>query len=126
MSRETKEITTPSGNKVTLHTYITAGEQRKIQALFMSHLHIERMPDKDEKNVGKLEGMTGTVMLEAQELALKFMVVAVDGNTVEPDQAVLNMRPADCDFVLAEINAITEGEKKGTPELQKPTSPPKD
>jgi hypothetical protein len=124
--RETKELTTPHGHKVVIYTHITARGQREVQSLFMRHLQINKIPEQGAKelsDIGQLEGVTGEIMMQAQDIALKHMVVSVDGNTTAPDSLVLDLPPDDANFVFAEIDKLTADEKKGSPEPQNSTSP---
>jgi len=112
-TRSTKEIVTPSGNKVVVYDYITGGEMRKITALYMRDITAG-----DFNGVGEKKAMSKVPVLavfEAQELALKMLIVSVDGGSKEEAyDSAMALREEDLAVLMTEIDQYTSGttEKK--------------
>lgn len=120
MERETKEVTTPSGHTLVLKTYLTGREKRVLQFPYFK----EASDFKPEVLAEK--GRAGAIFEETQDLALKTVIVSVDGKK-DGDQSdsgpfsvvdwVLNLPSAEFNFVVKAINDVTadrafEEEKK--------------
>jgi len=113
--RTTKEIVTPNGRKVIIFDYITGGEMRKIQALYTENLSAkDLMQNVNKENTTPGEVMMSKVpaniVMKAQEMALAFLIVSVDGGSKETAyQDALDMLPDDLTFLIARIDEYTSG-----------------
>ena len=100
--RSTKELITPSGAKVVVYDYVTGGEMRKIQALFVGTLTAG-----DLAGANPMSKVPATIIYEAQNLALSLLIVSVNGETKDAYQLAQNLKPEDLDYVIAEIDNLT-------------------
>lgn len=108
-TRTTKEIRTVGGHVVTLKEWITGGEKRSITNVFLKDVEMKQKGGEQE-----FTGVKGTVTAEAEDVAIKAVVVSVDGKTDNVVSAVLNLPAPDYDEVIAAINEITNPKKKPT------------
>lgn len=118
--RETKEITTPGGHVIVLNSYITGREKRALQFPYFK----EAADFKPEILAEK--GKAGAIFEETQNLALKTVIVSVDGQkdgdaieggTFSVVEFVLNLPSRESSFIVKAINDVTsdkefEAEKK--------------
>lgn len=97
--RQTKEVTTPNGHKVLLNAYLTGGELRKIQTIMIEGTTAGDLA-VSTNSIASMDKIPATKIFEAQEQALKFLLVSVDGgeqatayqqamDMLEPDLTVL-------------------------------------
>lgn len=103
--RETFEIVTPvKGHKVVLRAWITGRESQKIDGAMF-------------KGVGttgdgkRLQPKLSESMLADQENAsIDIVVVSVDGKNNDLVNTILNMRKADYEHVLKEVQRVVDGD----------------
>ena len=102
--RPTKTIVTPFCKiEVVLRTYLTGREKRGITNAFLDgRLNL----DVESK---KVTGIGYEAIDEAQDRALKAIVVSVGGKTENVGDAVLDLPSEDAEFVFAAVNEITNG-----------------
>jgi hypothetical protein len=60
----------------------------------------------------EVTGFKGAVLAEAQDSAIRLVVVSVDGQTDDVVNRVLDLPAQDYKEVIAAINEVTEGKKK--------------
>lgn len=104
MNRETKIVTTPSGHKVELYTYITGREKRALVNVFLDG---KVNFNADTQQVG---GITSNIVDLAQNLTWKTVVVSLDGKKngeIDIVEAILDLRDVDYAFIEAEVNKVT-------------------
>jgi hypothetical protein len=107
---ETIKITTPIDKiAVELKPYITGGENRQIQNIFMemAKVNVETGGVVNTSLEGKSE-----IMNKAQDKTIELMVVSVDGSKEDIVKKVLDLKSVDFEFVIAEINKVTSDAKK--------------
>jgi hypothetical protein len=106
MDRPTLTIETPVDKKqVVLKAYITGREKRALTNVFLNG-------DLQFSASGKeVKGIKGELIEKAEDLALRTIVVEVDGITDDVVNAVLNMHAQDYAFVVEEVNKITADTK---------------
>ena len=115
MERETKEITTPiSGSKVVLKTWLTGKEKRQITSVYLNDLQVEKSDGSEEEPSLKV---TGDMLQKSQDAAIEALIVSIDESTEKVLDTLLDLRDEDFQFVLNEINKITnpiteEGKKE--------------
>lgn len=105
MDRETIAIETPvDKHKVVLKMWITGREKRDLRKPFL-----DGMKFSVGETTPKLEDLKpGELMERAENIAIETIVVSVDGNTEKKVDAVLDMKEKDYDFVINEINKISQ------------------
>jgi len=101
----TKIIKTPKmGVKIELKEWITGEESEKIEAPI--------------KNVGYLMGSLGKevadtniceAVKESDKMAVKIIVLKINGEARDIWKRVQEMRKIDCDFVLAKVDRVRKG-----------------
>lgn len=102
--RTTKEITTPSGHKIVIFDYMTGGELRKIQALYLEHISAGDFGSPD-----MMKKVPVVTMMKAQELALEMLIVSVNNETTDCLKKVLDFREEDLDVVIKEVDQYASG-----------------
>lgn len=104
---ETKEIITPVDNdKVILKSFITGRESREIKCIYS-----EAVKFRMEGKTSKSESVDmGELTRKTEDKTIEVVVVSVNGIKDNKVDAVLNMNSIDTDFVLKEINKITNGD----------------
>ncbi len=107
--RETKTIELPSGFNVEIITYWTWGERQEITKIILDKINIKlagQTPSVDE--------IPAEVGFNSQkktlELAVK-RIVDKDGKEI-PIKEIVNLPAEDVDFLLAEIEKISNPENK--------------
>lgn len=106
MERETKEITTTGGNKVTLKTYLTGRESNEIQSVYLKEAKLSMIGQQVA-----VEGFKALVHFDATRKTLEVLVVALNGNTDKPWEKVLDLPVVEYEEVVSAIAEIT-GKKK--------------
>lgn len=113
IERPVVEITLPSGIKASIYSYITGGEMRKINAIYMEHMRASDVYEKKDNINSILKDVPVGVLLKAQELALSFLIVSVNGSTKEEAYkiAMEQLREDDLEFLINKVDEYTSGEK---------------
>ncbi len=104
MERETKKVTTPSGTIVEFYTYLTGKEARQLQSIFLKHSKFQT-GEGDKTKVVDFDPMA---VPEAEETALRLVVVSVDGTPDNAADRVENLRQEDYRVVIKAINDVTK------------------
>lgn len=102
--QENKIITTPSGVKIELRSYITGGQMRALKNIFLDAFEITSSGETVE---GK--GVKGSLINKMEDEAIKMIVISVDGQTENVLDRVLNLPAEDYEVVVAEVNKISKG-----------------
>jgi hypothetical protein len=103
MNRETKTITTPAGSTVEIYTYLTGKEAKEIQKSVFKHAKISV-----ENGTAEKPSFDASAMIDAEEVALKLLIVSVNGDKTNASEVVGDMKVVDYNFVVKEINEITK------------------
>lgn len=103
--RNTKKITLPTTKfEVEIYEYITGGEKRKINDLLMSSSVID-------SGTQQLKGEIPMKLInEANDLALSILVKSIDNSIESIVERIKELPSLDYDFLLKEINSITNNE----------------
>ena len=104
MDRESKEFTTPAGNKVALRTYLTGKESNELKAIMYADLKI----DATDAASGKvaLADIPAGFMIAQEKKLMDFLVVSVNGDTSAPIDKLEDLPEAEYNAVLAEVQKI--------------------
>jgi hypothetical protein len=93
IEREYKEVITPiSKQQIKLKAWITGREKREIQNVLFSS-----------------SAITGENLNKAKEKAIELIIVSIDGSTEKIVDTVLDLRLEDYEFLLDEIDIVSEG-----------------
>ena len=103
--RSTKEITTPNGHKVVIYDYMTGGENRKLQAVYMEGLTAQDINGTQIAEI--MRKVPVTTVFKAQEFALEMLIVSVDGVTEGAYKLALDLKEEDLSSIFAEIDKYT-------------------
>ena len=112
--REYKDIRTPTGGVVVkLKSWLTAREKRDIRSAFMDGLNLSLDTDeKETKEFAQNYSMKGEVLTALQDKKITNVVVEVDGKTTNVLNALLDMRDEDFNFVMEEVNKVSDDAKE--------------
>jgi hypothetical protein len=111
--RETKEIKTPGGYKITLNTYITGREKREITNVFLDKIEMSVVGQTPS-----ISGLKGDVTSLAENKTIEIMVKGIkdkDGIDIGATNmldVILDLPSEDFDFIISELNDLTTGKKK--------------
>lgn len=109
MERETKIIKTPiSGEEVKLYTYLTGGENKQLQGVYLSAAKFEI---SEEGGFKTKDYDTNTIQL-AEDKLIELMVISINGDNKDILKRINNMRLEDYKFVIEAIKEITDSKKK--------------
>lgn len=110
--RETHEIITPKQKHVVvLKSWINGREKQRIDGTMFSN--IDTVGEGNEMR----PKMSETMIANRENASLASVVVSVDGNEIDVVNQVLDMRAVDYEYVLKQVEDVTEGrfdEKKET------------
>ena len=99
--RENKKLTTPvDKHEVVIKSWLTGREKRLIQSVYLDEVTFG----------GKEYQVKGELLTKAQDAALLQLIVSVNGDPKDILEKLLDFRSEDFDFVVAEINKITNPE----------------
>lgn len=103
--RDTFEIVTPvKGHIVVLRSWITGRESQKIDSAMFKGVGTtgdgKRLQPK----------LSETMLADQENKSVEIVVVSVDGKDNNLVDTVLNMRKADYDFVLKEVDRVVNGD----------------
>jgi hypothetical protein len=102
--RETKEFTTPAGNKVVLNAYLTGKESKALKAIMYADLKI----DASDAAAGKvaLAEIPAAFMVTQEQKAMEFLVVSFNGDSANALSHLEDLPEAEYNAVLAEVQKI--------------------
>lgn len=106
--RQTNIITTPNQHKVEVWEYATGHDLREYQRALFSSLKLkpEGLQLGDQNPAGTVEAVPADVLVSLDEVAIKRMVVSVDGKKEDAEQAILDMRAEDYTFVVEALRGF--------------------
>lgn len=105
--RETKKIKVGE-NEIEIKTYLTGGEARQIQNVFLEGMKIGISDGKAD-----IDNIDAKLANSAQDKAIEMVVVSINGKT-EVLEEVLNLPKNEFDKLIVEIDRVQSGleEKK--------------
>lgn len=103
--RETIKLTTKSGAVIEYYSFITGGESREISNVFLRGIKLQL----DENGKPKSNEINAELASEAQDMAIKKLVVSVNGIKENVLEAVLNLPKSDFDEVLSGLDKVQNG-----------------
>ena len=105
MERETKTIITPFGKEeVILKAWITGNEKRKISSALLTGMSVSKASFENVE-------LTPELINKAQDITFSEIIVSIADSNENIIQRVLDMRGEDFDFVVQEVNKITNPEE---------------
>jgi hypothetical protein len=104
MQRETKKVATPSGAEVELVSYITSRERNQLRDIYLAHMRVNT--DSGTPNNNEISGI---VVAEVEKKLIEITVISYAGSKEKILDRLLDSRPEEYDFVLAEANKVNGG-----------------
>ena len=102
MERETKKITTPiDKHEVEILAWLTGGEKRKITNFLLNNQSLEMAGAAQNFKIDS------EIINKSQDTAFETIIVNINGVKENVVQNVLDMKSKDFDFVVKEINKVT-------------------
>ncbi len=100
--RTTKIITLPKSQvKIEVYDYITGGEKRKMNDLLLSQSSIDTSTSTIKGDIPL------SLVAQVNDLALSFLIKSIDDSVDNITDKVNEFRSDDYDYLIAEINKIT-------------------
>jgi hypothetical protein len=112
MQRPTRTLTTTHGHEIVLNAFMTGGEFEQVQDVFLKKMEIGRIEREAGKESATVSGLPASTATESNHIAIKFMVVSVDGSDEDVLGKVLALPVPDYRDVLAAIEEATADKKK--------------
>jgi hypothetical protein len=100
--RETKKISTPSGAEVEIYSQPTVREMKAISEALFRSAHIDLKSRE-------YESISGQAIFEAQDVALRLLIRAVNGENANAYERFLELPASDYSAVVNAVNEITAG-----------------
>lgn len=104
MERETKEISTPSGAKVVVKTYLTGREANAVKEVMYKLMKLDISSGE-----AAAKEITGEFMLNQEYKLLETLIVSIGGSKEGIMENLLDMRNEDYQAVITEVNKIYQG-----------------
>ncbi len=104
MSEENKKIKTPAGKELILKPYMTARDRNSLRSVYLTGMKIEN--SEGELNFKEIPG---GVIEEAEKKLIEISVLSYDGSTEKIVDRLLDGKPEEYDFVVAEANKLGTG-----------------
>ena len=102
--RETHEIITPAkGHKVILKSWINGREKQAIDGTMFNNIDTVGQGNEMKPK------LSSSMITGRENTSIEYVVVSVDGNDSDVLNQVLDMRAKDYEFVLKEVELVTEG-----------------
>lgn len=109
MEREYNELITPvSGQKVKVKAWLTGRERREIRSSLLDGVKFSPQVNGDAP-VSSDYQINASSIDKMQDIALKTIVVAVDDSTENILDRILDMRDEDYEFIVKEVEKVTNG-----------------
>lgn len=102
MEREIRGITTPTGKKVNIKTYLTYGEWREIQSVYMSNVKI----GVDVEGNTKMNDIDASITFKAQNKIIETLIVDIDGKKEDVLKTFLDLPKSDAEMILKELDMV--------------------
>lgn len=117
--RETITKTTPIDSyEVVLKSWLTGREQRQIRSVLLEGVKFSASPEtekeneeedqKDKSSFSSDFSIDGSSIDKQQDAKIKAIVVSVDGQTDNVLDKILDMHSKDMDFIINEIEKISD------------------
>lgn len=100
--RETKKIITSGNKEIEIYTYITGGEARQIQNIFLEGMKF-KVSGEGQTTSNEMSASLASV---AQDKVIELLVVSVNGVKENVLKAMLDLPKNDFDEVLTEIDKV--------------------
>jgi hypothetical protein len=104
MSRETREITTPGGRKVVLHTYLTARESNELKKFILKDAKLSVVEGREV-----FEGLSAGIAIDQEQKLLELAVVSIDGKTENIGEQLLDLPDEDYRAIVDECGGLRAG-----------------
>lgn len=99
--RQTTELTTPSGKKFEVKTYITARERNTLRSVLLQNFSFDSASGQTKSG-----DINGELLEKSEQKAIEIAVVSFDGKTEDVLNRILDGTSDDYDFIVAEANKI--------------------
>lgn len=110
MERENKEITTPSGVKIVIKTYLTGREYREVEGVFLRQAKINTSGEQS----GEFDG---SIIKIAEDKMIEQSVISIDGKPEDILNRALELKNLDFSFLVKELNEMKYGDLEGKKKL---------
>lgn len=106
MDRETYKFNTPGGFEVEIKSYITGGEQRQIDGILIDSMDVNIADKTAELNAKKSKA---DIIYQQENKLIEIMVISINGETNDIVKKILEMKTADYNCIIKEINLASSG-----------------
>lgn len=104
MDRKTKTITTPSGHKIEIKTYITGRELEDLDDISYKMARANQLKGKD------LGEENESYMKQKLHKSIEIVVISVNNKKENILDTILDMKQSDYSFVINKITNVIKGE----------------
>jgi len=107
MDRETKIVTSPSGHKVELKTYITGRELEAIENVLYNGIKTSAIIDNELNKKASVKLDTENFLIEQTHKTIEMVIVSIDEQKENIVERTLDLKKDDYIFIIAEIEKVT-------------------
>ncbi len=108
--RPTEKFTTTNGTEIEIYTYITGGEARELQMIFLEGVKIEMTGGEvGEQKTSAVSPIDASLAMKAQDKAIELLVLSVGGKKENILKEAQDLPKRDFDDVLLKLNEIQNG-----------------
>lgn len=100
---ETKVLALPTGGAALLKTFLTGREARALRNVYLKNADIGLAGTAAE-----IKGITGALVEEEENLAIKTVVLEINGNKENVLEDALSLRDVDYNALLEAVREVTQ------------------
>ena len=100
--RETKKFKTKGGYEIEIKTYLTYGEAREIQRVYLDGVNVSISNDGQTK----IPDLSASSTIDAQNKAIELIVVSVNGEKENVVKLFMDLPKNDGDEAMVEIDKV--------------------
>lgn len=104
MERPTTEITTPSGTKAVIKTYLTARESNQLKQVLFANLKMSMTDLSSGKT--EVQEIPATVLLDQERKTLELLIVSFNGSAENIIDRIFDLPTSEYDALVAEVNKV--------------------
>lgn len=108
--RGTKKFKTKGGTEIEVYEYLTGGDARKIQQVYLEDVKVE-LDETGKPTMGNINPLLAT---KAQDRMIELLVVSVEGATDRLLERILELPSSEFDEVIATLDALQGTSEKKT------------
>lgn len=99
-NRETETIKTANGETVVLYASLNGGEMRQIQRMMLEGASANDIFNSQDTQQNLFDKLPASSLFDIQDKVLSMLAVSVNGDTENPSEKVLSLKPDDTNEIM--------------------------